>query len=50
MLIFRAEAFNLFNRPQLDIPDTNLGSSTFGHITQTSADARILQFSLKVVF
>jgi hypothetical protein len=48
--IFRSEAFNLFNRPQLDVPNTNLGSSSFGRITKTAADARILQFSLKLAF
>ncbi|HUJ20998.1 MAG TPA: carboxypeptidase regulatory-like domain-containing protein [Bryobacteraceae bacterium] len=47
---FRAEFFNLFNRPQLSNPGGNIGASDFGVITSTAADARILQFSLKVGF
>lgn len=50
MLTFRAEFFNLFNRPNLGNPGTTVGSKTFGVITSTSAPPRILQFSLKVLF
>ena len=49
-ITFRSEFFNLFNRPQLANPSTELGASDFGSITSTSADARILQFSLKIEF
>jgi hypothetical protein len=49
-LTFRAEAFNLFNRPDLGTPGTKVASSTFGVITATSAAPRIVQFSLKVLF
>ena len=49
-LTFRAEAFNLFNRPDLANPGSSVGSGTFGRITATSAAPRILQFSLKVLF
>jgi hypothetical protein len=57
-LTFRAEFFNLFNRPNLANPgDPNLnnpgnlvGTDSFGQITATASDARILQFSLKVAF
>jgi Carboxypeptidase regulatory-like domain len=57
-LMFRSEFFNLFNRPNLDNPgDPNLsnpgnlvGTDSFGQITATANDARILQFSLKVLF
>ena len=49
-LIFRAEAFNLFNRPDLANPNASVASSTFGRITSTSAGPRILQFSLKILF
>lgn len=49
-LTFRTEFFNLFNRPQLGQPENRLGRATFGQITSTSADPRILQFSLKVAF
>ena len=33
---FRIEAFNLFNYPQFDAPDTTLGDGTFGQITSTA--------------
>lgn len=49
-LTFRSEYFNLLNRPQLSNPGSNIGASDFGVITSTAADARILQFSLKVAF
>jgi hypothetical protein len=57
-VLFRSEFFNLFNRPNLDNPgDPNLsnqgnliGTGSFGQITATANDARILQFSLKVLF
>ena len=49
-LTFRTEFFNLFNRPQLGQPEERLGRATFGQITTTSADPRILQFSLKIAF
>ena len=34
-LEFRAEAFNLFNHPQFQGPDTLVGDSNFGVITST---------------
>jgi hypothetical protein len=46
---FRAEAFNLPNRVNLNNPITNLNSSTFGQI-QAAQDPRILQLALKYVF
>lgn len=49
-LWFRSEYFNLFNRPQLGLPGNQIGPSSFGRITGTDADQRILQFSLKVEF
>jgi hypothetical protein len=49
-LTFRAEAFNLFNRPDLANPGTKIASSTFGVITSTSAAPRIMQFSIKACF
>ncbi|MDQ2950456.1 MAG: TonB-dependent receptor [Acidobacteriota bacterium] len=49
-LTFRTEFFNLLNRSQLGQPEVRLGRATFGQITATSADPRILQFSLKVGF
>ena len=46
---FRAEAFNLPNRVNLNNPITNLNSSTFGQI-QSAQDPRIMQLALKYVF
>ena len=49
-LTFRGEAFNLFNRPQLAVPNARVGVRAFGTITSTDGDPRILQFGLKVDF
>jgi hypothetical protein len=49
-LVFRAEAFNIFNRVNLANPGASIGAATFGKITAVSGPPRILQFSLKVVF
>ncbi|HVP49561.1 MAG TPA: carboxypeptidase regulatory-like domain-containing protein [Bryobacteraceae bacterium] len=57
-LTFRAEFFNLFNRVNLanpgdlnlDNPGNLIGTDSFGKLTATSSDARILQFSLKIAF
>jgi hypothetical protein len=62
-LIFRAEAFNIFNHPNLSSPDTGLSDSTFGQliggvVTTTGSGnqlysmgaARSLQLSLKLQF
>ena len=47
---FRADAFNLFNTPQLGFPNANIGSPTAGRITTTIADNRSMQFALKLDF
>ncbi len=52
-LIFKAEAFNYTNHPNLNNPDTNPTSSTFGQVTQkggTYASERQYQFSLRYAF
>ncbi|WP_263352441.1 TonB-dependent receptor [Acidicapsa acidisoli] len=57
----RAEVFNLTNTPQFGNPNTSLGytdptlvnpsaSSTFGKITSTSSNPRILQLAAKLQF
>jgi hypothetical protein len=48
-LQFRAEAFNLLNRVNLDLPDNFLGSPTFGRI-QSAQQPRRIQFGLKLIF
>jgi hypothetical protein len=51
-LTFRAEFFNLFNRPDLGNPGASVGGGTFGKITGIASGSgpRILQFSLKLFF
>jgi hypothetical protein len=61
-LIFRVEAFNILNHPNLDYPDTNLPDSTFGQLVgnirtigvnnqlYAMGAARSLQLSLKLQF
>jgi hypothetical protein len=46
---FRAEAFNAFNHPRFNAPNTSISSSSFGQITSAAAP-RILQGSMKLVF
>jgi hypothetical protein len=48
-LQFRAEAFNLLNRVNLDLPDIFVGSPTFGKI-QSAESPRRIQFGLKLLF
>jgi len=52
-LVFRAEAFNYLNHPNLDNPDVSPTSGTFGRVTSkgvTYASERQLQFSLRYAF
>ncbi len=46
---FRAEAFNLFNTPQWDPPDSSVNSPTFGRILGGGSD-RALQLGLRLSF
>jgi len=49
-LVFRAEAFNLFNHAEFRAPSaTTVSSGTLGQITRTF-DPRILQLALKLTF
>jgi hypothetical protein len=49
-LEFRMEAFNVFNHPQFDAPDTTLGDGSFGQITQLANPSREVQLGLKLYF
>lgn len=48
-LQFRAESFNLLNRPNFGLPDIFVGSPTFGRIL-SAQDPRHIQFGLKLLF
>ncbi|HVZ61180.1 MAG TPA: carboxypeptidase regulatory-like domain-containing protein [Terriglobales bacterium] len=52
-LVFRTEFFNLFNHTQFADPtggQLDLSNATFGKITATSVNPRLVQFALKYVF
>ncbi len=48
-VILRGEALNLTNHAQFDEPQRNLSSPSFGRITNTLNDGRVMQFSLRLV-
>jgi hypothetical protein len=47
---FRAEAFNIFNTPQLGQPNATLGVPAFGTIGGTARANRQMQLGLRIVF
>ena len=49
-LVFRTEAFNLFNRANYGIPVRFLESPGFGRATDTLTPGRRIQFGLKLLF
>lgn len=49
-LQFRLEYFNVFNRANLDLPNTAFGSGQFGRITATAGLPRVGQMALKLNF
>ncbi len=49
-LQFRSEFFNIFNHPQFDLPNTNIGTDVAGTISGTVGTPRDIQFGLRIVF
>jgi hypothetical protein len=49
-LEFRAEFFNLFNRVEFGLPDSNYGDTTFGQISTQVNIPRQIQFGLKLYY
>jgi hypothetical protein len=47
---FRTEFFNLFNRPQFGPPNASFGSNTFGVVSSTVNNPRLIQFGMKFGF
>ncbi len=46
---FRAEAFNVANKPNFESVDTGLGDPSYGQVT-SAGDPRILEFALKLSY
>lgn len=49
-IMLRGEAYNVFNHPNFGPPDRNIQSQTFGTITSTIGDPRVVQLVAKYFF
>lgn len=49
-LTFRAESYNALNHPQFANPDSNFTSPTFGVISSTAVNPRVIQLALRFAF
>jgi hypothetical protein len=49
-LQLRLEAFDVFNQTRFDQPGATIGTATFGRITATADDNRIVQLGVKYTF
>ena len=49
-LNFRAEFFNLFNHPQFGAPIADINQTSFGAVTSTVNNPRLVQLALKLTF
>jgi len=49
-LNFRAEFFNLFNHAQYGMPVNDFNASSFGAVTSTVNNPRLVQLALKLSF
>jgi hypothetical protein len=47
---FRSLFYNVFNHPNFSNPNGVVTSPTFGQITSTSADARVIEFAVRLSF
>jgi hypothetical protein len=45
---FRAEMFNITNTPAFGQPNGSFGSASFGSITTTTTDPRVIQFAIRL--